>query len=33
MKAAVSGYLAGLWEQNPEAVRGQLPAEGVNYIP
>ncbi len=33
MKAAVSGYLAVLFDQNPEAVGGALPDEAFYYIP
>lgn len=33
MKTAVSGYLAVLFDQNPEAVGGQLPDEAFYYIP
>ena len=33
MKTAVSGYLAVLFEQNPESVGGQLPDEAFYYIP
>ncbi|MBO4884830.1 MAG: ABC transporter substrate-binding protein [Clostridia bacterium] len=33
MKTAVSGYLAALFDQNPEAVGGQLPDEAFYYIP
>lgn len=32
MKAALSGYLAVLWEQNPESVGGGLPGEDFYYI-
>ena len=33
MRTAVSGYLAVLFEQNPESVGGQLPDEAFYYIP
>lgn len=33
MKQALSGYLAVLFEQNPEAVGGKLPAEDFYYMP
>ena len=33
MKTAVSGYLAVLFEQNPESVGGELPDEAFYYIP
>jgi len=33
MKAAVSGYLAVLYDQDPEAVGGALPDEAFYYIP
>ena len=33
MKTAVSGYLAVLFEQNPESVGGKLPDEAFYYIP
>ena len=33
MTTAVSGYLAVLFEQNPESVGGQLPDEAFYYIP
>ncbi len=33
MKTAVSGYLAVLFDQNPESVGGQLPDEAFYYIP
>ena len=32
MKTALSGYLAVLWEQNPESVGGGLPGEDFYYI-
>lgn len=33
MKAAVSGYLAALYAQNPQAVGGELPDEAFYYLP
>ena len=33
MKTAVSGYLAVLFDQNPESVGGQLPDEAFYYLP
>ncbi len=33
MKQALSGYLTVLYEQNPEAVGGELPAEDFYYVP
>ena len=33
MQTAVSGYLAVLFEQNPESVGGELPDEAFYYIP
>jgi len=33
MKSAVSGYLETLYEQNPQAVGGELPGEDFYYIP
>ncbi|MBO4298645.1 MAG: ABC transporter substrate-binding protein, partial [Clostridia bacterium] len=33
MMTAVSGYLAVLFDQNPEAVGGQLPDEAFYYLP
>ncbi len=33
MKQALSGYLSVLYEQNPESVGGELPAEDFYYVP